>query len=144
MSAELTRVNVAVPTPPVAPGPAMAAPSEVSGPSAASTGASAAGGPSSPSAPAAVALRPPEPAELNFDADEMRQNLQEAIERLNDQMERTRRNLNFRVDETVDRTVVTVRNTSTGEVVRQIPSDSMLKLAHTIEDMKGLFLNTGA
>ena len=91
-----------------------------------------------------VKLRPPEPAELDFDIEEMRRSLEEAVARLNDQMAQTRRNLNFRVDDVVDRTVVTVRNSQTGELVRQIPSESMLKLAHSIEDIKGLLLNQAA
>jgi uncharacterized FlaG/YvyC family protein len=39
------------------------------------------------------------------------------------------------------RPVVTVRNTTTGEVVRQIPTKVMVQLAHSIDDMKGVLLN---
>jgi len=31
-----------------------------------------------------------------------------------------------------------VTNTQTGELVRQIPSDAVIKVAHTLEDLKGL------
>lgn len=91
-----------------------------------------------------VVLRPPEPAELAFDANEMQRNLDEAIARLNEQMVRNGRDLNFSVDKVVDRTVVTVRSSTTGEVVRQIPNDTVLKVAHNIEDIKGLLLNADA
>jgi uncharacterized FlaG/YvyC family protein len=37
--------------------------------------------------------------------------------------------------------VVTVRNTATGEVVRQIPTETVVRLAHSIDDMKGILLN---
>ena len=145
MSADLTSMNTAVP-PTVVAGP-MSRPPAV-GPSPASAGgAASASAPqeaSGPAAPAQVKLRPPEPAELDFDIEEMRRSLEEAVARLNDQMAQTRRNLNFRVDDVVDRTVVTVRNSQTGELVRQIPSESMLKLAHSIEDIKGLLLNEAA
>jgi len=40
--------------------------------------------------------------------------------------------------------VITVRSKHTGEVVRQIPSETVLKVAHSIEDMKGLLLNETA
>jgi flagellar protein FlaG len=70
-----------------------------------------------------------------------RANIQEAIERLNRQMQDTGRNLNFSVDQASGRVVIVVKNTSTGEVVRQIPDESLLRVAHNIEDIKGLLHN---
>ncbi len=84
--------------------------------------------------------RPVAPA-VRFDPKEMRQNLQEALDRLNDQMKRNGRNLNFSMDEAVDRTVITVKNTQTGEVVRQIPNETVLRVAHNIEKVKGMLMN---
>ena len=78
---------------------------------------------------------------VRFDPKEMRQNLQEALDRLNDQMKRNGRNLNFSMDEAVDRTVITVKNTQTGEVVRQIPDETVLRVAHNIEKVKGMLMN---
>lgn len=83
----------------------------------------------------------PEKASLKVNADEMRKNLQEAISRLNEQMKQNGRNLNFSVDQVVDRTVVTVKNSQTGEVVRQIPDETVLRVAHHIEALKGILLN---
>jgi flagellar protein FlaG len=96
------------------------------------------------SAPRAVTLRPPEKVDVGFDAREMRRQLEEAVQQLNEQSRRNGRDLNFRVDEVVDRTVITVRSKHSGEVVRQIPSETVLKVAHSIEDMKGLLLNETA
>ncbi len=96
------------------------------------------------SAPRAVTLRPPEKVDIGFDAREMRRQLEEAVQQLNEQSRRNGRDLNFRVDDVVDRTVITVRSKHTGEVVRQIPSETVLKVAHSIEDMKGLLLNETA
>jgi uncharacterized FlaG/YvyC family protein len=45
------------------------------------------------------------------------------------------------VDKSLNTPVVTVRNTHTGEVVRQIPTEVVVQLAHSIDDMKGLLLN---
>ena len=95
-------------------------------------------------APRAVTLRPPEKVDIGFDAKEMRRQLEEAVQQLNEQSRRNGRDLNFRVDEAVDRTVITVRSKHSGEVVRQIPSETVLKVAHSIEDMKGLLLNETA
>ena len=95
-----------------------------------------------PSADAAPALQTPKPADLGFDPEETRRNLAEAIDRLNEQMRRNGRDLNFRVDDRVQRTVITVNHAQTGEVVRQIPLEEILKVAHSIEDMKGLLFNS--
>ena len=70
-----------------------------------------------------------------------RANIQEAVERLNRQMQDTGRNLNFTVDQASERVVITVKSTTTGEVVRQIPDESLLRVAHNIEDIKGLLHN---
>lgn len=105
--------------------------------------ASAAANRASPSSEAA-APKAPAPARLSMDVDEMRRRVDEAIDRLNDQMQRNGRDLNFSVDRVVDRTVITVRSSKTGEVVRQIPDEALLKVAHNIEQMKGLLLNADA
>ena len=89
----------------------------------------------------AVELRPPEKVDVGFDAGEMRANLEEAVARLNEQARRSARNLNFSIDEVADRTVITVRSSQTGEVVRQIPNEVVLKLAHHLESMKGLLFD---
>lgn len=73
--------------------------------------------------------------------EQMRENMREAIKRLNDMMREGSRNLNFSMDETIDRVVITVKNASTGEVVRQIPDASLLQVAHNIENIKGMLYN---
>jgi flagellar protein FlaG len=37
--------------------------------------------------------------------------------------------------------VITVKNSSTGEVIRQIPDEALLRVAHNIDDIKGLLHN---
>jgi flagellar protein FlaG len=83
----------------------------------------------------------PEKSDLQFDPKEMQRNLQEAIERLNEQMKNNGRQLNFSVDKTIDRTVVQVKNAETGEVIRQIPDETLLRVAHSIEQVKGMLLD---
>jgi flagellar protein FlaG len=75
------------------------------------------------------------------DQDLVRENLHAAIENLNEQVERNGRGLNFSMDEPLNRPVITVRNTATGEVVRQIPNEVVIKVAHSIENIKGLLLD---
>ena len=88
-----------------------------------------------------VKLALPEKTKLGFDPQEMQKNLQEAIDRLNDQMKRNGRQLNFSIDKVVDRTVIQVKNAQTGEVVRQIPDETLLRVAHNIERVKGMLLD---
>ena len=80
-------------------------------------------------------------AEVNFDADRMRQNITDAISKLNDMMVAAKRGLNFSVDEKLGRPIIYVKNTATGEVVRQIPNEVVVRIAHGIEDLKGLLHN---
>jgi len=86
-------------------------------------------------------FKAPAKAEIRYDPAEMRRNLEEAIQRLNEQMKQNAQNLNFSIDELANRTVITVKNTETGEVVRQIPNETVLKVAHNIEKIKGLLHN---
>ena len=72
------------------------------------------------------------------DAQETRRTLEEATEHLNQQMRRNSRDLSFSVDDVANKVVVTVKNRISGEVVRQIPSEVALRVAHNLDDMKGL------
>ena len=63
--------------------------------------------------------------------------MQEASEQLNKQMAKNGRDLSFSVDDVANKIVLTVKNRE-GEVVRQIPNEVVLRVAHSLEDMKGL------
>lgn len=73
-----------------------------------------------------------------FDPVRLRENLAEAIEQINKQLANSGRNLGISMDEVLNRPVVKVVNTQTGELVRQIPSEAVVKVAHTLEALKGL------
>ena len=83
----------------------------------------------------------PEPPTIQVDPQEMLQNLDEAIRLLNEQAAANGRGLNFSLDEKLNRQVIIVKKTETGEVVRQIPTDVAIRVAHNIEDIKGLLLD---
>jgi len=87
---------------------------------------------------AALAAGKPADQAPAFDAEAMRKNLQAAIEHLNKQLASSGRNLGFTMDDVLNRPIVKVTNTQTGELVRQIPSDAVIKVAHTLEELKGL------
>ena len=54
------------------------------------------------------------------------------------------RNLNISVDGNTGYHVVTVSNPATGEVIRQMPSPELLKIAQSLPKFSGLMLNTKA
>lgn len=68
----------------------------------------------------------------------LRQQLDQAVEELNIQMAKTGRALGFSYDKAAAQSVITVTNKDTGEVLRQIPGDAVLNVAHSIESLKGI------
>jgi flagellar protein FlaG len=64
--------------------------------------------------------------------------VREAVERLNELLGNKQRNLRFQVDEGSGRTVITVINAATKEVVRQIPSAELLAIARKLEALGSL------
>ena len=88
-----------------------------------------------------AAPQPMPKADVQVDILRMKQNLEVAVDRLNEQMKQSSRGLNFSLDKKLGRPVVTVRNESTGEVVRQIPNEVVVRLARNIDELKGLFHN---
>lgn len=57
----------------------------------------------------------------------------EAVRRLAELVSQTQRNLRFRVDEASGRTIITVLDAETNEVVRQIPSPELLAVVRHLE-----------
>jgi len=80
-------------------------------------------------------------SEVTVDNERMRQNLDAAIEHINTVMRDGGRNLSFAIDPALNRPVVVVRKQDTGEVIRQIPNEVVVKVAHSIEALKGVLLN---
>ncbi|OZG73772.1 flagellar biosynthesis protein FlaG [Hahella sp. CCB-MM4] len=62
-----------------------------------------------------------------------REQLKEAVSRLNDYIQSVQRDLQFELDDDTGRTVVRVLDRQTQEVVRQIPDDVALKLARNLQ-----------
>ena len=73
--------------------------------------------------------------------EQMRENIREATQRLNEQMQIRGRKLSFEIDEMTDQIVVTVKDLQSGDVIRQIPSEALLRVAHNMEQIKGLLHN---
>jgi len=85
----------------------------------------------------AEATKPDVQAKPKQDNKETRRNLEETSEQLNQQMRRNSRDLSFSVDDVANTVVLTVKNKE-GEVVRQIPNEAALRVAHNLDNVKGL------
>ena len=79
--------------------------------------------------------------DIKVDTEGDTKRLQVAVERMNAKMVDGGRGLNFHIDPALNQPVVTVTNKETGEVIRQIPNEVIVQLAHSMEDTKGLLLN---
>ena len=72
----------------------------------------------------------------------MKKNLEAAISHLNELMRDGGRDISFQMDPSIKgQPVIIVRKEDTGEVIRQIPSPEVLKVAHSIDALKGLLMN---
>ena len=91
-----------------------------------------------------LATAPIPKAEINVNVEQMKKNLDQAIGQLNDNMRDGGRNLAFAMDETLGRPVIVVKKEDTGEIIRQIPNEVVIKVAHNMEKLKGLLFNTRA
>ena len=71
----------------------------------------------------------------------VQQQINEVVETLNKYLKFSPSDLNFTVDEISNRFMVTVSNEDTGEVIRQVPAEAVLRVAHNIEKLKGLIFD---
>ena len=67
---------------------------------------------------------------------ERKKALDQAVKNVSGYVQNVTRELNFTIDEELDKFVVTVLDQDTGEVIRQIPTEEMLELARTLADVQ--------
>jgi len=77
-------------------------------------------------------------AEQSFSVDRIR----EMIMELEAALPAASNSLSFHVDEALDRPVITVVDKNSGEVVRTLPSEEIIRVAHNIEKMRGILFDT--
>jgi len=73
--------------------------------------------------------------------DSSRHQLEQAVQELKRTADTAGRALGFRIDPAVSGAIVTVSNLETGQVIRQIPDEVVVRVAHSIEKMKGLLFD---
>ena len=69
------------------------------------------------------------------------QRLSELVEQLKAALPEQSNSLHFYVDEVLDRPVVTVVDKESGAVIRQLPSEEIIRAAHNIEYMRGILFD---
>ena len=67
--------------------------------------------------------------------------LDDAIRTLNENSDRNPNKLQFTVDSVSKKIMVVVTDEVTGESIRQVPAEAILRVAHNIEAMKGLLFD---
>lgn len=70
--------------------------------------------------------------------------IKQAVQDLNTYAQSLKRDLYFSIDEESGETVVKVTDHESGEVIRQIPSQEVLAIAHSLEKAQGLLFSTKA
>ncbi|TDF77514.1 flagellar protein FlaG [Pseudomonas sp. H9] len=92
----------------------------------------------------AAQAKPAEKTEPAAAEESQRAALEKAVTEMREFVQATHRNLDFSIDETTGIVVVKVIATDSGEVVRQLPSETALKLAQNLSDASSLLFNTKA
>lgn len=88
-----------------------------------------------------VELHKSQAIEPQLSVEDKQRNLKEAIAQLNKQMVDTNQHLGFELNDHIKGPIITVQNTLTGEVIRKIPSDEVLRVAQSIDSLKGVIFN---
>ena len=81
------------------------------------------------------------PAELTMDPRQMAERLKQVLTEANQQMANSRVALGFSMNEAINGPVITVKNLQTGEVVRTIPNEVVVRVAQSIQSLKGVLFN---
>lgn len=73
--------------------------------------------------------------------DRMGDELREAISALNAALEKTPTKALITKDEQLNRYIVRIADKASGEIVREIPSEALLKFARNLQELKGLIFD---
>ncbi len=73
-----------------------------------------------------------------------REAVSQAVQNLNDRVQNVQRNLEFTIDELSGNTVISVIDSETEEVIRQIPPETVLNAAKNLQRLEGLLISAEA
>jgi flagellar protein FlaG len=95
-------------------------------------------------APDAQSGRAPAPGAAAAGAAPSREQVTEAVRKINEGMAVAPQSLEFTIDDESDEIIVKIVDRGTREVVRQIPSVEALEIAKSIDKMRGLLISQTA
>lgn len=75
------------------------------------------------------------------DQEAVKERLENSVSQLKDLVQSVQRDLQFSIDDFSGKTVITVLDSKTEEIIRQIPSEEVLALAKSIDSMKGVLFS---
>jgi uncharacterized FlaG/YvyC family protein len=97
--------------------------------------------PDAPDALYRADIVPMKRVELSVDPRQMAEKLKQVLAEANQQMANSKVALGFSMNEAINGPVVTVKNLQTGEVVRTIPNEVVIRVAQSIHSLKGVLFN---
>ncbi len=93
---------------------------------------------------AVVASAEIKPSGVNEAAQPTREVVAKAAQQIQSFVQSMGRNLSFSVDSTTGYHIVRVTNPDTGEVIRQLPSEELLRIAQSFEQLNAALINQKA
>jgi len=78
------------------------------------------------------------PAAPHFNPSDMVKRIEQVVDQMREIAKQNNRDLAFDIDQLANRFVIRVTNPTSGELVRQIPTEDILRIAHRIDSMKGV------
>ena len=81
-----------------------------------------------------------EVAEKSFSINRLR----EMVKELEEALPPSSKALNFRVDEVLNRPVITVIDKANGEIIRELPPREVLRAVHNIDRMRGILFDSNS
>ncbi|CAM3537651.1 Flagellar protein FlaG [Bordetella sputigena] len=70
--------------------------------------------------------------------------LERALQKINEQMEAWSTQMQFEIDQDTHRVVISIKDSKTGDVIKTIPSETVLNIAKMITKMQGGGVETSA
>ena len=69
------------------------------------------------------------------------ESIDDAVAVLNEALSRKNTSAQIRRDEQLNRFLVTIKDTDSGEIVREVPPEALLKFARNLEELKGILFD---
>ncbi|MBB1519630.1 flagellar protein FlaG [Aquipseudomonas guryensis] len=73
-----------------------------------------------------------------------REQVESAVSTIQEFVQSVRRNINFSLEDTSGRVVVKVTDSTSGDIIRQIPSEEALQLAESLQEVRSLLFKAEA